>query len=197
VNASNDVTLQATSIESSTGVIEGLIVGNLVVALNLTTGGSIVSNQGASYVGINALGHALVASNTSTGCTTVLDDGYVSASSVFSNSFVTVDASGFFGGTQFSDSVYSFAMELLAECSNGVVAYEQATVNNLGAGLLLSYSAPSNPTQQLQLVCGLPGTYLQMSASGEPSPADGIMYYDGSNLWICVGTTFKQVSLVP
>jgi len=196
VEAKNVASVYADDVEADSSVLGSLIAGSVTITLDLTTGGSIVSAHGASYVGINALGHALVASNTSTGVTTVLDDGYVYSYATYYSGATTTNVSGYFGETVIgAGSLSAFAMELAATAVEGSTVYEstlEADVNGGAANLSLSWSGGGS-AYEILLQAGLFGAYLQLPASAAPPGGPGIIYFDGTHYWGWTGSAYSQL----
>ena len=192
---SNAVTVEAANVYSANGVIAGLIVGNLTVALSLTAGGAITSNQGASYVGINALGHALVASNTSTGVTSVFDDGYLSCYATLTSGGVTTAATGYFGADTVYGGVAGFESAIESISTSGSTGFAAMLVTPLLAQLTAQWTG-AGENYIIQTVCYAYGCYLSIGASPRPSsPSNGTVYTDSGDghVYIYSAGAWKQI----
>ncbi|MDE2097880.1 MAG: putative Ig domain-containing protein [Patescibacteria group bacterium] len=194
VHSANILSVNAGSVAADSSVLGSLIAGTVTIALNLTVGGSIVSAQGSSYVGINAIGHALVASNTATGSTTVLDDGYAYtfASAMDGITSTLWQFEAYMGALTLTSSRPGF--ELLVEASYGSAYYQAALVaTSAGVSLLLSDNAGDVAALEASNVYG---TFLLLTPSSvTPSNIDGTIYVDaaGHHLWICQGGVFNKI----
>jgi hypothetical protein len=188
------LSVYAESVEADTSVLGQLIAGSITIAMSLTTGGSIVSDQGASFVGINALGHALVAANTTTGASSVLDDGYLDTSALFNFGVYMASLTALFGVPQTVDELPEMAMTLGVANAATAAAYAQlyGRVNGLGAFFTL-YDDEHNAAIYMSASSAL-GTCIVLAQSASvPSGLPGLLYFDGAHLYIYIGGAYHTI----
>ena len=173
--------------------------------MNIITGGSISSVQGSTFVGINSnyvnynnqqSYNAFVASNTNTGATTVLDDGYLLT---FGNAYwgSTYAAYSFEAGFLASAPLWplSLLMQAVQYATNatlgsfGVQFSNQQVVQLImtagGAIASLTTGGSPNTSSYLELL-GASTNYVALGISSiAPAAVPGIMYFDGTHLYFC------------